>query len=173
MRSRRRARKLLNLLITLIQQLHLISLSPLFTSSFIIINNFVLNLVMVLTLSWFILSRFFRGFRFSCEAKKVTLNDFNIEKPLGRGKFGHIYLAREKTVSFQLFLNFLSQITIIWHCVIGGWVLGTMFIVYCCFACAFYNIHFVGKNTFFCASVFLANEYQKGRFAISFIRLDS
>ena len=112
------------------------------------------NLVMVLILSWFVLSGFFRGFGFSCEAKKVTFNDFNIGKPLGRGKFGHVYLAREKTVSFQLFLNFLSQITIIWHCVIGGWVLGTMFIVYCCFACAFHNIHFVGKKHIFLCKCF-------------------
>ncbi|KAL6535698.1 Phosphatidylinositol:ceramide phosphoinositol transferase (IPC synthase) [Orobanche minor] len=30
------------------------------------------------------------------EIKKWTLNDFNIGKPLGHGKFGHVYLAREK-----------------------------------------------------------------------------
>ncbi|XP_042396581.1 lysine histidine transporter-like 8 [Zingiber officinale] len=28
--------------------------------------------------------------------KRWTLNDFDIGKPLGRGKFGHVYLAREK-----------------------------------------------------------------------------
>ncbi|KAL3566400.1 hypothetical protein D5086_031815 [Populus alba] len=30
------------------------------------------------------------------EKKRWTLNDFDIGKPLGRGKFGHVYLAREK-----------------------------------------------------------------------------
>lgn len=32
------------------------------------------------------------------ENKRWTLNDFDIGKPLGRGKFGHVYLAREKRV---------------------------------------------------------------------------
>ncbi|KAF2300052.1 hypothetical protein GH714_007672 [Hevea brasiliensis] len=31
-----------------------------------------------------------------------TLNDFDIGKPLGRGKFGHVYLAREKRVYVAL-----------------------------------------------------------------------
>ena len=35
----------------------------------------------------------------AAERKKWTLNDFEIGKPLGRGKFGHVYLAREKRVS--------------------------------------------------------------------------
>ncbi|KAA8525217.1 hypothetical protein F0562_006919 [Nyssa sinensis] len=30
------------------------------------------------------------------EKRRWTLNDFDIGKPLGRGKFGHVYLAREK-----------------------------------------------------------------------------
>lgn len=33
------------------------------------------------------------------DQKRWTLNDFDIGKPLGRGKFGHVYLAREKRVS--------------------------------------------------------------------------
>ncbi|KAG0472294.1 hypothetical protein HPP92_016840 [Vanilla planifolia] len=32
----------------------------------------------------------------SIEEKRWTLNDFEIRKPLGREKFGHVYLAREK-----------------------------------------------------------------------------
>jgi hypothetical protein len=40
------------------------------------------------------------------EQRRWTLNDFDIGKPLGRGKFGHVYLAREKTVS----VNFLTLI---------------------------------------------------------------
>lgn len=57
------------------------------------------------------------------EKKRWTLNDFDIGKPLGRGKFGHVYLAREKRVSSSwsslsghqvqkfslLFLLFLNQ----------------------------------------------------------------
>jgi len=31
--------------------------------------------------------------------KRWTTSDFDIGKPLGRGKFGHVYLAREKRVS--------------------------------------------------------------------------
>ena len=30
--------------------------------------------------------------------KRWTLGDFDIGKPLGRGKFGNVYLAREKKV---------------------------------------------------------------------------
>lgn len=33
------------------------------------------------------------------DKKRWMLNDFDIGKPLGRGKFGHVYLAREKRVS--------------------------------------------------------------------------
>ncbi|CAI9775710.1 unnamed protein product [Fraxinus pennsylvanica] len=32
----------------------------------------------------------------TAEKKRWNLNDFDIGKPLGRGKFGHVYLAREK-----------------------------------------------------------------------------
>ncbi|KVH95636.1 Protein kinase, ATP binding site-containing protein, partial [Cynara cardunculus var. scolymus] len=32
----------------------------------------------------------------AAEKKRWTLNDFDIGKPLGRGKFGHVYIAREK-----------------------------------------------------------------------------
>ncbi|PKI67188.1 hypothetical protein CRG98_012437 [Punica granatum] len=32
----------------------------------------------------------------AAEKRRWTLNDFDIGKPLGRGKFGHVYLAREK-----------------------------------------------------------------------------
>lgn len=39
--------------------------------------------------------------------KRWTLSDFDIGKPLGRGKFGHVYLAREKRVSVvYIFTNF-------------------------------------------------------------------
>ncbi|KAK7282706.1 hypothetical protein RIF29_11691 [Crotalaria pallida] len=32
----------------------------------------------------------------AAEQRRWTLNDFDIGKPLGRGQFGHVYLAREK-----------------------------------------------------------------------------
>jgi serine/threonine protein kinase len=34
-----------------------------------------------------------------------TLNDFDIGKPLGRGKFGRVYLAREKQTKFVVALK--------------------------------------------------------------------
>lgn len=40
--------------------------------------------------------------------KRWTLNDFDIGKPLGRGKFGHVYLAREKSVR-AVFCSFNSS----------------------------------------------------------------
>lgn len=33
------------------------------------------------------------------EEKRWVLSDFEIGKPLGRGKFGHVYLARERRVN--------------------------------------------------------------------------
>ena len=41
------------------------------------------------------------------EQRRWTLNDFDIGKPLGRGKFGHVYLAREKRVSRLFFFFFV------------------------------------------------------------------
>lgn len=50
------------------------------------------------------------------EIKRWTLNDFDIGKPLGRGKFGHVYLAREKRVSpFLFFFLILLGLLIIIH----------------------------------------------------------
>lgn len=42
------------------------------------------------------------------DRKRWTLKDFDIGKPLGRGKFGHVYLAREKKVIFLHFLCLFS-----------------------------------------------------------------
>jgi len=36
------------------------------------------------------------------EEKRWVLSDFEVGKPLGRGKFGHVYLAREKRVNKML-----------------------------------------------------------------------
>ena len=46
------------------------------------------------------------------EKRRWTLNDFDIGKPLGRGKFGHVYLAREKRVSDLDF--YLCEKTLVW-----------------------------------------------------------
>lgn len=47
-----------------------------------------------------------------CE-KRWTIDDFDIGRPLGRGKFGNVYLAREKKVG----VNFRPFNTIFfsWH----------------------------------------------------------
>lgn len=38
-----------------------------------------------------------------------TLNDFDLGKPLGKGKFGHVYLAREKRTGFIVALKVLYK----------------------------------------------------------------
>ncbi|KAM0055508.1 putative non-specific serine/threonine protein kinase [Helianthus debilis subsp. tardiflorus] len=44
----------------------------------------------------------------AAEKKRWTLNDFDIGKPLGRGKFGHVYIAKEKRVSIYLYKLIMS-----------------------------------------------------------------
>ena len=48
----------------------------------------------------------------SLYSKKWTLADFDIGRALGKGKFGNVYLAREKTSKFIVALKvlFKSQI---------------------------------------------------------------
>jgi aurora kinase len=41
--------------------------------------------------------------------KKWTIQDFEIGRPLGRGKFGTVYLAREKTSKFIVALKVISK----------------------------------------------------------------
>ncbi|EDQ84471.1 uncharacterized protein MONBRDRAFT_30263 [Monosiga brevicollis MX1] len=41
--------------------------------------------------------------------REWTLNDFEIGKPLGRGKFGNVYLAREKRTKFVVALKVLFK----------------------------------------------------------------
>uniref|UniRef100_A0A6S8XAE1 Aurora kinase n=1 Tax=Ditylum brightwellii TaxID=49249 RepID=A0A6S8XAE1_9STRA len=41
--------------------------------------------------------------------KQWTLNDFEIGKPLGRGKFGSVYLAREKNTKYIVALKVLQK----------------------------------------------------------------
>ena len=43
------------------------------------------------------------------EQKKWKIEDFEIGKPLGRGKFGHVYLAREKKSKFIVALKVLYK----------------------------------------------------------------
>ncbi|KAF5938839.1 hypothetical protein HYC85_023098 [Camellia sinensis] len=43
------------------------------------------------------------------EKRRWTLNDFDIGKPLGRGKFGHVYLAREKRSNHIVALKVLFK----------------------------------------------------------------
>ncbi|XP_065828351.1 aurora kinase C-like [Oscarella lobularis] len=41
--------------------------------------------------------------------KKWTLEDFEIGRPLGKGKFGNVYLAREKTTKYIVAMKVLSK----------------------------------------------------------------
>ncbi|GAA0164612.1 non-receptor serine/threonine protein kinase [Lithospermum erythrorhizon] len=43
------------------------------------------------------------------EKKRWTLNDFDVGKPLGRGKFGHVYVAREKRSQHVVALKVLFK----------------------------------------------------------------
>jgi serine/threonine protein kinase len=43
------------------------------------------------------------------QPRKWTLNDFEIGRPLGQGKFGHVYLAREKQSKFIVALKVLNK----------------------------------------------------------------
>ena len=45
--------------------------------------------------------------------KRWSLADFDIGKPLGRGKFGNVYLAREKQVRWKCNLDSLGCIQIV------------------------------------------------------------
>ncbi|XP_021689746.2 serine/threonine-protein kinase Aurora-1 isoform X2 [Hevea brasiliensis] len=45
----------------------------------------------------------------AAEKRRWTLNDFDIGKPLGRGKFGHVYLAREKRSNHIVALKVLFK----------------------------------------------------------------
>ena len=42
-------------------------------------------------------------------AKQWSIDDFEIGKPMGRGKFGHVYLAREKRSKFIVALKVLYK----------------------------------------------------------------
>jgi serine/threonine protein kinase len=42
-----------------------------------------------------------------------TIDDFEIGKPLGRGKFGHVYLAREKVSKFLVALKLLYKLQLV------------------------------------------------------------
>lgn len=43
------------------------------------------------------------------EAKRWTLKDFEIGRPLGKGKFGHVYLARERQCGFIVALKIIYK----------------------------------------------------------------
>lgn len=46
---------------------------------------------------------------FSKERKRWSLDDFDIGKPLGKGKFGNVYLAREKSTKYIVALKVLFK----------------------------------------------------------------
>lgn len=44
-----------------------------------------------------------------CKTRKWSLADFEIGKPLGKGKFGHVYLARERRSNFIVALKIIYK----------------------------------------------------------------
>lgn len=46
---------------------------------------------------------------FSCHSKRWSLENFDIGRPLGKGKFGNVYLARERQSKFILALKVLFK----------------------------------------------------------------
>ena len=48
-------------------------------------------------------------FTFLNRKKKWCLNDFEIGKPLGKGKFGNVYLAREKRSKYIIALKVIFK----------------------------------------------------------------
>jgi serine/threonine protein kinase len=45
----------------------------------------------------------------SCRGKQWVLRDFDIGRPLGRGKFGDVYLAREKKSKFIVAIKVIKK----------------------------------------------------------------
>jgi len=43
------------------------------------------------------------------DPRKWSIDDFEIGRPLGKGKFGHVYLAREKKTKFIVALKVLYK----------------------------------------------------------------
>ena len=58
-----------------------------------------------------------------CRHKKWSLKDFEIGKPLGRGKFGDVYLARERKSKFIVAIKVMSLPTPVRECWLIRWVL--------------------------------------------------
>ncbi|CAB1322743.1 unnamed protein product, partial [Coregonus sp. 'balchen'] len=50
-----------------------------------------------------------RGYRQKRNYRKFTINDFDIGRPLGKGKFGNVYLARDKKLKFIVALKVLFK----------------------------------------------------------------
>ena len=45
----------------------------------------------------------------AADVKRWTLKDFEIGRPLGKGKFGHVYLARERQCGFIVALKIIYK----------------------------------------------------------------
>jgi len=43
------------------------------------------------------------------DPREWSLDDFEMGKPLGRGKFGHVYLARDKVDKFMVAIKVLYK----------------------------------------------------------------
>ena len=49
------------------------------------------------------------GDRMDFNPEKWSINDFEIGKPLGRGKYGHVYLARERKTKYIVAIKFMYK----------------------------------------------------------------
>ena len=66
------------------------------------------------------------GAKFGSAGQRWKLDDFDIGRPLGKGKFGNVYLAREKASKYIVALKVLfksqlqkAQVTRDSHCSVG------------------------------------------------------
>lgn len=61
------------------------------------------------TLTHFVDSVVYNFERFCSHSKRWSLENFDIGRPLGKGKFGNVYLARERQSKFILALKVLFK----------------------------------------------------------------
>jgi hypothetical protein len=89
------------------QRSHLSTARSTSSSKYIILSTISIVLVLVLTLV--IPNPFFVLYRQDAAHKAWSLDDFEIGKALGKGKFGHVYLAREKKSGYIIALKVLYK----------------------------------------------------------------
>jgi len=64
-------------------------------------------------MSFNLFTEFYRMKFINLNSYHWSLEDFEIGSPLGRGKFGRVYLAREKTTQYMVALKTLYKVELI------------------------------------------------------------